>query len=169
MANYCVGIVPPSVVHIPPSYLYFITTLSPSLPESVWSPPSSDRPPAKEWVLVGVADSSQLGSVQRMREKMIHMQQRAIREVEAGRQALQEAQSQQALDQRVQDAEVRARDLQTQLEASQDVCQELNPIYPDNTAISRGITAIPPKNTAIPPDNTAISPSFTAIPPKNTS
>ena len=53
------------------------------------------------------------------------MQQRAIGEVEAGRQALQVAQSQQALDQRVQDAEVRARDLQTQLEASEDACQEL--------------------------------------------
>ena len=60
-----------------------------------------------------------------MREKMVDMQERAIREVEAGRQALQVAQSQQALDQRVQDAEVRARDLQTQLEASQDACQEL--------------------------------------------
>ena len=56
---------------------------------------------------------------------MVDMQERAIREVEAGRQALQVAQSQQALDQRVQDAEVRARDLQTQLEASQDACQEL--------------------------------------------
>ena len=78
---------------------------------------------------MGVAESSQLGSVQRMREKMVNMQQRTIREVEAGRQALQEAQSQQALDQRVQDAEARVRDLQTQLEASQyahqDVCQEL--------------------------------------------
>ena len=60
-----------------------------------------------------------------MREKVVNMQQRAIGEVEAGRQALQVAQSQQALDQRVQDAEVRARDLQTQLEASEDACQEL--------------------------------------------
>ena len=56
---------------------------------------------------------------------MVNMHQRAIGEKEAGRQALQEAQSQQALDQRVQDAEVRARDLQTQLEASQGACQEL--------------------------------------------
>ena len=56
---------------------------------------------------------------------MVNMQQSAIGEVEAGRQALREAQSQQALDQRVQDAETRARDLQTQLEASQDACQEL--------------------------------------------
>ena len=99
---------------------------SPPLPESVWSPPSGDRLPTKEWVLVGVADSRQLGSVQRMREKMVNMQQSAIGEVEAGRQALQEAQSQQALDQRVQDAEARARDLQTQLEALQDVCQVLH-------------------------------------------
>ena len=72
-----------------------------SFPESVQSPPSGDRPPTKEWVLTGVADSSQLGSVQRMRQKMINMQQR------------------------VQDAEARVRDLQTQLEASQDVSQEL--------------------------------------------
>ena len=74
---------------------------------------------------MGVADSSQLGSVQRIGEKMVNMQQSAIGEVKAGRQALREAQSQQALDQRVQDAEVRARDLQTQLEASQETCQEL--------------------------------------------
>ena len=123
MANYSVGIASPSIVHTPPSFLYFITTLSPSLPGSVWSPPSGDRPPTKEWVLVGVADSRQLGSVQRMREKMVNMQQSAIGEVEAGQQALQEARSQQAQDQR--DAEARARDLQMQLEASQDVCQEL--------------------------------------------
>ena len=125
MANYSVGIASLSVVHMPPSFLYFITTLSPSLLGSVWSPPSIDRSPTKEWVLVGVADMRQLGSVQRMREKMVNMQQRAIREQEAGRQALQEAQSQQALDQRVQDAEARARDLQTQLEASQGAYQEL--------------------------------------------
>ena len=75
---------------------------------------------------MGVADSSQLGSVQRMREKMVNMQQSAIREVAAGRQALQEAQSQQALDQRVQDAEARVIDLQTQLEASQNACQVLH-------------------------------------------
>ena len=74
---------------------------------------------------MGVAVSRQLGSVQRMREKMVNMHQRAIGEVEAGQQALQEAQSQQALDQRVQDAEARAKDLQTQLEASQGACQEL--------------------------------------------
>ena len=50
---------------------------------------------------------------------MVNVHQSAIR------QALQAAQSQQALDQRVQDAEERARDLQTQLEASQETCQEL--------------------------------------------
>ena len=97
MANYSVAIVPPSVAHTSPSLLYFITTLSPSLPGSVWSPPSGDRPPTKEWVLVGVADSSQLGSLQRMRKKVVSMQQRATREVEGGQQALQVAQSQQAL------------------------------------------------------------------------
>ena len=57
---------------------------------------------------------------------MVNMQQSAIREVAAGRQALQEAQSQQALDQRVQDAEARVIDLQTQLEASQNACQVLH-------------------------------------------
>ena len=102
----------PLLFIFPPSSHYF-------LPGSVWSPPSGDRPPTKEWVLVGVADSRQLGSVQRMREKMVNAHQSAIR------QALQAAQSQQALDQRVQDAEARARDLQTQLEASQETCQEL--------------------------------------------
>ena len=81
------------------------SALSPSLLESVWSPPAGGQIPTKEWVLVSVADSSQLGSVQRMREKMVNMQQSAIREVAAGRQALQEAQSQQALDQRVQKQE----------------------------------------------------------------
>ena len=126
MAKYSIGVPSPSVVHTPPSFLYFITTLSPSLPGSVCSLPSSgDRPPTKEWVLVGVADMRQLGSVQRMREKMVNMQQSAIHEVKAGQQALQVAQSQQALDQRVQDAEARAKDLQTQLEASQETCQEL--------------------------------------------
>ena len=54
---------------------------------------------------------------------MVNMQQRTIREVEAGQRALQEAQTQQALDQRVQDAEARAQDLQTQLEALHDACQ----------------------------------------------
>ena len=110
---------------LPRSSLHFISALSSSLPESVQSPPSGDRPPTKEWVLVGVADSSKLGSVQRMREKMVNMQQRVIQEVEASQQALQEAQSQQALNQRVQDAEARVRDLETQLEASQNACQEL--------------------------------------------
>ena len=47
-----------------------------------------------------------------------------IREVEAGRQALREARSQQGLDRRVQEAEARAQDLQIRLEASQDAYQE---------------------------------------------
>ena len=108
--------------------LYFhpllITALSSSLPESVWLPPSGDRPRTREWVLVGVADSSQLGSVQRMRKKVVNMQQSAIREIEAGQQALQEAQSQQALDQRVQDAEARAQNLWTQLQLQERILQE---------------------------------------------
>ena len=53
-------------------------------PESVEFPSSDDRPPITKWILVGVATSSQLGSVQRMKEKMVNMQQRANREVEAG-------------------------------------------------------------------------------------
>ena len=53
------------------------------------------------------------------------MQQSTNQKVEAGRQALQVAQSQQALDQRVQDAEARSQELQTKLEASQDACQKL--------------------------------------------
>ena len=106
--------------------MYYFSSSPTHLSESVCSPPSGDGPSTKEWVLVGVADSSQLGSVQRMREKIVNMQQSAIREVEASRQqALQEAQSQQALDQRIQNAEARTQDFQTQLEASQDVCQEL--------------------------------------------
>ena len=135
---YCTSLVPtypvykaivlhlPVVFVFPPTSVYFITALSLSLPGSVRSPPSGDRPPTKEWVLVGVVDSRQLRSVHRMREKMVNMQQSAIREVAAGRQALQEAQPQQALDQRVRDAEERVRDLQTQLEASQNACQVLH-------------------------------------------
>ena len=111
-------------------YFHTLTSALPSpppssFPESVQSPPSGDRTLTKEWVLMGVADSSQLGSVQRMREKIVNMQRRVIQEVEAGRQALQEAQSQPDLHQRVQDTEARIRDLQTQLEASKDACQEL--------------------------------------------
>ena len=85
-------------------------------PESVEFPSSDDRPPIKKWILVGVATSSQLGSVQRMKEKMVNMQQRANREVEAGRdlqmqlKALQDAlegalqESQQSAERRVQEA-----------------------------------------------------------------
>ena len=40
----------------------------PSLPpESVESPPSGDTPSSRQWVLVGVADSSQLGTPERTR------------------------------------------------------------------------------------------------------
>ena len=60
-----------------------------------------------------------------MRKKVVNVQESAVREVKAGRQALQEAQSQQALDQRVQAAEAKAQDLQTELEASQDAFQKL--------------------------------------------
>ena len=42
--------------------------VAPSPPESIELPPSGDGPPASEWVLVGVADSSQLGSVERLAE-----------------------------------------------------------------------------------------------------
>ena len=118
MADYTV-----LVLHLPVLFVFLSSPLClyPLL-ESFESTPSGDRISAKEWVLVGVADSSQRRSVQRMREKVINMKQSAIREIEAGRQALQE---QEALDQRVQDAEARARDLQTQLEASQETCEEL--------------------------------------------
>ena len=104
---------------------YCTFSLSSSFSESVCSPPSGDSPTTKEWVLVGVADSSQLGSLQRMRKKVVNMQQSANQKVEAGRQALQVAQSQQALDQRVQDAEARSQELQAKLEASQDAYQRL--------------------------------------------
>ena len=83
-----------------PNYTIIIPPPSPT-PESVQFPSSGSRPPIKEWILVGVATSSHLGSVQRMREKMVNMQQRANREVEGG------------------------RDLQMQLKALQDACQEL--------------------------------------------
>ena len=38
----------------------------PSIPESVELPPSGNGPSAREWVLVGVANSSQLGSTERL-------------------------------------------------------------------------------------------------------
>ena len=60
-----------------------------------------------------------------MRKKVVNVQQSANQKVAADHQALQEAQSQQALDQRVQDAEARAQEFQTKLEASQDTCQRL--------------------------------------------
>ena len=44
------------------------TCVAPSPPESIELPPSGDGPPASEWVLVGVADSSQLGSTKRLAE-----------------------------------------------------------------------------------------------------
>ena len=110
---------------LPIILLNYCTLFSSSFSESVCSPPSGDSPTTKEWVLVGVADSSQLGSFQRMRKKVVNMQQSANQKVEAGRQALQVAQSQQALDQRVQDAEARSQELQTKLEASQDAYQRL--------------------------------------------
>ena len=39
-----------------------------SIPESVELPRSGDGPCTREWVLVGVADSSQLGSTERLAE-----------------------------------------------------------------------------------------------------
>ena len=136
----------PLLFIFPSSSQYFITALSSSLPESVWPQPSGDGPPTKEWVLTGTVDSNQLGSVQRMREKMVNMQQRVIQEVEAGQLALQEAQSQQTLDQRVQNAEARVKDLQTQLKASQEVCQELRQslqrTQADNRALQERVATI---------------------------
>ena len=40
----------------------------PSIPESVELPPSGDGPSTREWILVGVADSRQLGSTERLTE-----------------------------------------------------------------------------------------------------
>ena len=48
--------------------LNILTASYPSIPESVELPPSGDGPSAREWVLVGVADSSQLGSIERLTE-----------------------------------------------------------------------------------------------------
>ena len=48
--------------------------MAPSPPESIEltpsgeGPPACEGPPASEWVLVGVADSSQLGSTERLAE-----------------------------------------------------------------------------------------------------
>ena len=44
------------------------TGVAPSSPESLQLPPSGEGPPTREWVLVGVADSSQLGSTERLAE-----------------------------------------------------------------------------------------------------
>jgi len=70
------------------------------LPELVQTSPAGDGPPIQEWVLVGVAGSSQLGSNKRISEKVAKMH-CIVQEPEANRQALQEARSEQALDRRV--------------------------------------------------------------------
>ena len=58
--------------------LLMSVTHVPSLPpESVESPPSGDTPSSRQWVLVGVADSSQLGTPERTRE-LEKLQQRSI-------------------------------------------------------------------------------------------
>lgn len=111
-------------------YVVTISALSPLtalsflllLPESVESPPCIGKSSTKEWVLMGVFKNSQLGSVQRVRERIFNLHQRAIQEAEAHQQTLQEAY---ALGQRVKNAEARAQHLQTQLESSQNACQEL--------------------------------------------
>ena len=69
-------------------------------------------------MLINVTDSSQLGSVQRIKEKMVRMQ-RAIKELEAV------PHKPHSLDQIVRNMEARAQDLQTQLQTSQAACQEL--------------------------------------------
>ena len=86
--------------------------------ETVLAPPPGG---GREWVLVGVAGSSHLGSKERIREKLLNLQGSVLREVEAGQKALQEVHSQQA---QVQDAEARAKDLQIQLGASEDAYQQ---------------------------------------------
>ena len=48
--------------------LNILTASYPSIPESVELPPSGDDPSAREWVLMGVADSRQLGSIERLAE-----------------------------------------------------------------------------------------------------
>jgi len=92
------------------------------LSESVETPSSGGGPPTREWVLVGVAGKSQLGSNHRIKEKMANMC-RVIQEFEDNRRALQDAQ--QALNRRVQDAEERAQNLQIQFGDSRDAYQEL--------------------------------------------
>ena len=49
----------------------------PLSPELVESPPSEDTPSSRQWVLVGVADSSQLGTPERTRQLEM-LQQRSI-------------------------------------------------------------------------------------------
>ena len=44
------------------------TGVAPSSPESIQLPTSGEGPPTREWVLVGMADSSQLGSTKRLAE-----------------------------------------------------------------------------------------------------
>ena len=72
--------------------------------ETVLAPPPGG---GREWVLVGVAGSSHLGSKERIREKLLNLQGSVLREVEAGQKAIQEVHSQQA---RVQDAEARCKE-----------------------------------------------------------
>ena len=48
--------------------LNILAASHPSIPESVELQPSGDGTSTREWVLVGVADSSQLGSIKRLTE-----------------------------------------------------------------------------------------------------
>ena len=56
--------------------LNILTASYPTILESVELPPSGDGPSAREWVLVGVADSSQLGSTKRLPE-LVKMKRKA--------------------------------------------------------------------------------------------
>jgi len=78
---------PPPHSSLPSPYLPIPTLSSPS--ELVGTPSSGDGPPTWEWVLTGVASSSQLGS---KKGNMINMECIEVREVRAHQKAYQEFQ-----------------------------------------------------------------------------
>ena len=100
-------------------------------PESVEVPSSHATPSSREWVLVGVANKRQLGTPERVQEKMDRVQQRAVtveekdirpeeRATRATREAIEEA------NRRAQEARREVENLQKALQESQARVKQLS-------------------------------------------
>ena len=101
-------------------------------PEAIEIPPPGGGPPSRQWVLVGVADKSQLGSPDRLREKMDKLQQRATKMATwaEGRMRLAKTLGQaseivaQATDSRTQEADRRIQEAEKKVEAMKRALHE---------------------------------------------